>query len=303
MAGATRARISAHFASEGHIADVTAKESTQETALTLIGLGVGLICANYVGDNPRIAWFLFFLLTAIHQYANYRLVRVLVLDTLNPQRLYLIARYIDVDLKASIRDFQRSPAGVNNSRVFLSLPTPEYISLAESIYRPIWLAVYGPQLGCSVSLHLACLTKIAEIVNIDRSHPHKSISFLWTKLKSAWRTEKFIISVDLMGRPSIVLLDSCNEDDCIKAFLVACYLQYRWPEQLASSRTLFGQQVSEETLLSRYNYIVNEGASNGLKWHHEHISRPNLSEFGWDLAKGKSRLGEESWRLIEKQRN
>jgi hypothetical protein len=40
-AGATKTRISAHLAKDGHLADVVAKESTQETAVTLIGMILG----------------------------------------------------------------------------------------------------------------------------------------------------------------------------------------------------------------------------------------------------------------------
>ena len=42
IAGSTKARISAHFALGGRLADVTAKESTQETAGALSGLVIGI---------------------------------------------------------------------------------------------------------------------------------------------------------------------------------------------------------------------------------------------------------------------
>lgn len=127
IAGSTRARISAHFvmpaaaapptgkkaeasrlsnrehstdgsnsggaasASAGQLADVTAKESTQETAVTLVGLVLGMMFTQFVADNVVHAWAGFLLLTAVHQWANFNLVRVLVFDTINQQRAYILA--------------------------------------------------------------------------------------------------------------------------------------------------------------------------------------------------------------------
>ena len=47
IAGATKARISNHFAMEGCLADVTTKESSQETVVALIGLILGGIITKY----------------------------------------------------------------------------------------------------------------------------------------------------------------------------------------------------------------------------------------------------------------
>eukprot|EP00966_Prymnesium_polylepis_P319134 7371173-Prymnesium_polylepis.1 len=41
VAGACRASVTAHFALRGNLADVSAKEGAQETAVTLMGLLVG----------------------------------------------------------------------------------------------------------------------------------------------------------------------------------------------------------------------------------------------------------------------
>lgn len=71
-AGATRAVITAHFAAEHNIADVAAKENAQETAVTLLGLISGLLCAKILNANMLRIWIAFFGLTALHVVANYR---------------------------------------------------------------------------------------------------------------------------------------------------------------------------------------------------------------------------------------
>jgi hypothetical protein len=50
-AGATRASITAHFALDGNLADVSAKEGAQETAVTLLGLVCGSLLASRMGDS------------------------------------------------------------------------------------------------------------------------------------------------------------------------------------------------------------------------------------------------------------
>ena len=76
-AGASKSKISAHLALEGHLSDVTAKESTQETAITLIGLLLGVGVTKFIGEEDMaISWSVFLFCTLGHQYANYRLVRV-----------------------------------------------------------------------------------------------------------------------------------------------------------------------------------------------------------------------------------
>ena len=55
-AGATRASITAHFARRDNLADVSAKEGAQETAVTLLGLLAGSALANRLGDSAATTW-------------------------------------------------------------------------------------------------------------------------------------------------------------------------------------------------------------------------------------------------------
>lgn len=89
-AGATRASITAHFALRDNLADVSTKEGAQETAVSLVGLLVGLALARAVHLSHARARLLFALLTAVHVLANYRGVRSLCLCSLNAQRAALL---------------------------------------------------------------------------------------------------------------------------------------------------------------------------------------------------------------------
>lgn len=89
-AGATRASITAHFALRDNLADVSTKEGAQETAVSLLGLVVGVGLAQHTTLSHASARLLFGLLTALHIFANYRGVRSLCLCSLNAQRARLL---------------------------------------------------------------------------------------------------------------------------------------------------------------------------------------------------------------------
>ncbi|XP_066131869.1 RUS family member 1 [Saccopteryx bilineata] len=91
--GATRAALTVHQARRNNMADVAAKDGSQETLVNLVGLLVSLLILPLVSDCPRLNLGCFFFFTALHIYANYRAVRALVLETLNRGRLWLVLKH------------------------------------------------------------------------------------------------------------------------------------------------------------------------------------------------------------------
>ncbi|KAF6271297.1 hypothetical protein mRhiFer1_001718 [Rhinolophus ferrumequinum] len=91
--GATRAALTMHQARRNNMADVSAKDSSQETLVNLAGLLISLLLLPLVSDCPSFSLGCFFLLTALHIYANYRAVRALVIETLNEGRLWLVLKH------------------------------------------------------------------------------------------------------------------------------------------------------------------------------------------------------------------
>ncbi|MGK3753991.1 MAG: hypothetical protein ACI8RD_006299, partial [Bacillariaceae sp.] len=108
-AGATKGHITQHFAKDGgNVADLTAKESTQETLVSLLGMIGGVWVAKllerYGQNNPFFwTWLLFGILTAIHVFANYKAVSLLKLTTLNPERTRVLFRESIVVMANQIR--------------------------------------------------------------------------------------------------------------------------------------------------------------------------------------------------------
>ncbi|CDS35982.1 protein of unknown function DUF647 [Echinococcus multilocularis] len=90
VGGATRAAITQHQALEGNMADVAAKDGSQETLSNLLALVVNLILITLVTGNLILIWLLFILLAPIHLYANWRAVRCLEFTTLNRKRFSIL---------------------------------------------------------------------------------------------------------------------------------------------------------------------------------------------------------------------
>eukprot|EP00755_Sulcionema_specki_P019452 Sspe_Gene.69505::Locus_40978_Transcript_2_2_Confidence_0.500_Length_1457::g.69505::m.69505 len=88
--GATRASLTQHFAIAQNMADVSAKDGSQETAVGLIGMLAGsLITVMMPEDSDYITstWVLFLIFTALHLLCNYRGVSAVVLADVNRYRL------------------------------------------------------------------------------------------------------------------------------------------------------------------------------------------------------------------------
>uniref|UniRef100_A0A4W5LL13 RUS family member 1 n=1 Tax=Hucho hucho TaxID=62062 RepID=A0A4W5LL13_9TELE len=88
--GATRAALTVHQARRDNMADISAKDGSQETLVNLAGLLVSLILIPLVTDNPLLTFVLFFLFTILHLFANYKAVRSVVMETLNEARLAIV---------------------------------------------------------------------------------------------------------------------------------------------------------------------------------------------------------------------
>ncbi|KAI2503020.1 Vitamin B6 photo-protection and homoeostasis [Fragilaria crotonensis] len=93
-AGATKGSITQHFSTRGNMADLNAKEGTQETLVSLVGMILGVMLAKHLNKLEEadkftassVSWTIFIALTIVHVVVNYIGVKLLRLRTLNAQR-------------------------------------------------------------------------------------------------------------------------------------------------------------------------------------------------------------------------
>ncbi|XP_039186382.1 RUS family member 1 isoform X4 [Crotalus tigris] len=91
--GATRAALTMHQARRDNMADVSAKDGSQETLVNLAGLLFSLFLIPLVVDNFPLTYAFYALFTILHLYANYQAVRAVCMETLNRARLHLVLQH------------------------------------------------------------------------------------------------------------------------------------------------------------------------------------------------------------------
>mmetsp|Transcript_7247 Transcript_7247/g.17038 ORF Transcript_7247/g.17038 Transcript_7247/m.17038 type:complete len:463 (+) Transcript_7247:146-1534(+) len=140
-AGATKGRITHHFARHnGNMADLTAKESTQETLVSLLGMIGGVYVARWLENAPsNITWWIFWFLTAVHVWANYKGVMIIKLATLNPERTEGLFR----DIIQTLVDNHEGEKDIDEKKlqaVVQEAPSPDTVS--ESLFHSTWTLLF-----------------------------------------------------------------------------------------------------------------------------------------------------------------
>lgn len=92
-AGSSKASLSAHFARWGNLGELNAKDSSQETVISLVGMLVGSMVVSWV-TTPIATWTTLILLLSIHLETNRRAVRAVKMRTLNRQRATLVFHHL-----------------------------------------------------------------------------------------------------------------------------------------------------------------------------------------------------------------
>ncbi|KAL1892628.1 hypothetical protein Sste5346_006913 [Sporothrix stenoceras] len=90
-ANASKASLSAHFAKTGNLAELNAKEASQETVISLLGMLAGYAVVHMVQDRTMVLYWMVTLIL-MHLYMNYQGVRCVKMLTLNRQRATIVYR-------------------------------------------------------------------------------------------------------------------------------------------------------------------------------------------------------------------
>ena len=96
--GSSKAILSSHFAQADNIGELNAKDSSQETVISLLGMWAGgFVVSNVTSNFATWAWLL--TLLAVHLSTNYAAVRSVTMRTLNRQRANIVFSALMADEK------------------------------------------------------------------------------------------------------------------------------------------------------------------------------------------------------------
>uniref|UniRef100_H3DBS7 RUS family member 1 n=1 Tax=Tetraodon nigroviridis TaxID=99883 RepID=H3DBS7_TETNG len=151
--GATRAALTVHQARRDNMADISAKDGSQETLVNLAGLLVSLALVSFVADNAALTLSLFFLFTVLHLFANYKAVRSVVMETLNEARLSIVLQeYLkDGRMLSPLEANQREPVLMEFKKtvpIKLGVRLQEIVQSSEELKFALKLSNKPFLLGC-----------------------------------------------------------------------------------------------------------------------------------------------------------
>ncbi|KIW85943.1 hypothetical protein Z517_01336 [Fonsecaea pedrosoi CBS 271.37] len=87
--GSSKAILSSHFAKEGNIGELNAKDGSQETVVSLVGMWVGGLLVSKVHGTFE-TWCCLIPLLAMHLWANWKAVKSVRLTSLNKDRAIIL---------------------------------------------------------------------------------------------------------------------------------------------------------------------------------------------------------------------
>jgi hypothetical protein len=207
-AGSAKASLSAHFAKKGNLGELNAKDSSQETVISLLGMLAGSVVVSWV-HSPMATWATLFALLSVHLAMNYAAVRAVSMTSLNRQRANI--------LFSSLLSAEHS-----------ELLSPKEVACYESVFeRDGVLRWLGHNFGyCRIGVSLQTL-----LSRIGSQHKETgSLSLQDFKLEELLRlfaAEGYILWYDdRNSEVLIVLKKDCTALDQLKGWVHALMLVY-----------------------------------------------------------------------------
>lgn len=216
--GATRAAIVQHQARRDNMADVSAKDGSQETMVNLAGLIVGLILTPTLAGKTGLIWLLFLMFTMLHLFANYQAVSVVSMETFNKNRLHLLMK------------------GLLSTG---SVSSPKVINSLEPVLRE-----------CQRKFHIRMGVPLSQVLRNSTDYEMAS--------RKAKAGQKFIMNLSIHNTISIAFHNNSTSRDQIQAVVAAEIFEYIHHKTDISQNKFLSRYVMKINRLIDLNGLSNE---------------------------------------------
>nr|GMD90732.1 protein root UVB sensitive 3 [Ipomoea batatas] len=234
--GATRAALTQHFALQDNAADISAKEGSQETVATMIGMAFGMLLARITNGHAIAIWISFLSLTIFHMYANYKAVSCLSLTTLNCERSSILLSHF-----------------FKTGQVL----SPKQVSTMEHIL-PLWMTSWSPKSTLHKNVSLG--------VRITSLKFHEMEELL-KSAGSHYRKAKYLL-LEKNGIVSVVVHKDSTAADILQSFVHALVMS-----KLAGEKRDVHME-SELWIEKHYKIFISKLQSSG--WKTERLLSPSI---------------------------
>ncbi|RFU36183.1 hypothetical protein B7463_g172, partial [Scytalidium lignicola] len=274
-AGSSKASLSAHFATKGNLGELNAKDSSQETVISLMGMLVGTVVVSHI-SSQWATWIAMILLLGIHIGTNYMAVRAVSMRTLNRQRAnilfsHYLSQFANVE-KVTEQDLKSK----------VTILTPEQVSLRERIFERDGILRWN---GCKALGYCQLGTSFQALLDLfDERDPstgsYRKLSTSKVKrILALYRSQGYILWYNRKRTTFLIILkDTSNIEDQLRAWMHALY----------ASRYI-RQEDDDESLLETFSRTMGHMAqifdSHGDNDNKKDFFR-SLEESGWDVTTG-----------------
>ncbi|KXT17603.1 hypothetical protein AC579_10133 [Pseudocercospora musae] len=259
-AGSSKASLSAHFAKQGNLGELNAKDSSQETVISLVGMMAGSLVISWI-TTPIATWTALILLLSIHLETNRRAVRAVKMRTLTRQRATLVYHQLQQN----------------------KIPTPDLIASQEWIFERdgVLRNAKAEGLGfCAIGVPLArLLNSIGEQHNQTKSSSLASEKL--TQILNLYQSSAFILWSDKSSGPRRNSLFIVVKKNAVSRDLILAWWQALIFAEGDSSASSQDAKVGDfDRLLKLFSGSLDTAKE--LLGKHE----PKLKEAGWNLELG-----------------
>ncbi|KAI5857218.1 vitamin B6 photo-protection and homoeostasis-domain-containing protein [Tricharina praecox] len=279
--GASKASLSVHFAKSGNVGELNAKDSSQETVISLMGMLVGSFVVSHI-TSPAATWIALISLLAVHLATNYKAVRCVAMRTLNRQRTCIV-----------VSQFQQT--GI--------VLTPKEVSRRERVLEHDGILRWGEHsvlgfgdVGVQFATVLASLT--VEVASFDDNASRRWIQ----EVAAIFRMQKYMLwPATTMGRRRLLLAGSSLPTVyiCLKVGATANDQVRAWSHALLVAKEL----VSRRQRRTRQSYDKKSDDDDGgmavvsVVSERVAVLQVTMDEMDGKFAALASQLAEKGWDL------
>ncbi|RDL37779.1 Uncharacterized protein BP5553_05212 [Venustampulla echinocandica] len=270
-AGSSKASLSAHFATQGNLGELNAKDSSQETIISLMGMLVGSLVVSHI-SSKWATWSAMIALLAVHLGTNYLAVRAVSMRTLNRQRANLVFSNCFEQI-----DKELQPKNIADQVAPIRIPTPEEISIGERVFERDGVLRWqgGKALGfCRIGVDLQTILNLFGEPN-QASGSYTSTQLAeFEKLLELYKDDEYIMWFDVPRKTFMVVLrDTATVTTQLSAWMHALsHAQYRGVPRTQDDKALM------EDLRRSKQHVSRACGSYGIF--------EQLQKAGWDIETG-----------------
>lgn len=272
-AGSSKASLSAHFARWGNLGELNAKDSSQETVISLVGMLAGSAVVSWV-TTPIATWTTLILLLSIHLETNRRAVRAVKMRTLNRQRATLVFHHLQRGHVPSIDEVAREEKIFERDGVLRTADGRAAGSCAVGVQISRLLDAVSSQRTTTMAVRLED-EMLAKVMGI-----YESCRYV------LWRDKSH-----QQGKLSlhIVLKKDVEVSDILMAWWQALFL--------ADEKFIGASNANSDLKTELQSFADARDAARSLLNKYD----KNLREAGWDLDSGALETGSSTRVVIESQ--